>query len=276
MSYTFYILNRIGSLEKKIIFQLGCIVLLLLSHFFLSYDFNGGWWHSLVGLAAILLFGFMIWGKEFFWVSGLKPSRKELLGSVSAAIVFTGISAGIMLFVAAKANVTIRPASLTHYIHNAVYIVSEEMILGAVMLYFLIKRFKISPLTASLAFAIVVSLAHLVLYKFYFRDKDFLEPITLITLTLAVFVKNNLIIRYRHIGYAWAIHFGWMAVMYGSEHYYGDSIQLLTDLEKFNLYLGSPVVLAATSVVTGVNLFRFFSWERRQSLQVLENSGTKK
>jgi hypothetical protein len=119
----------------------------------------------------------------------------------------------------------------------------------------LIKRLNMKPILASLSLAILFSLAHLVLYKWYFRDKGYLELSTLLTLFLTIFVKNNLILQYKHIAYAWALHFGWMVVMYASEHTHMTSHLPLTDLEKFNLYLGSPGIVITSFLLAVASLF---------------------
>jgi hypothetical protein len=244
-------------MTRKILFQLVCIVILLVSHFNLSYNFNEAWWHSAFGFCMILVFGYLIWGWAFIPVSGLRIKPGVVLKSVLMAVCITIISYCSMLHVAGQAGIYIQVSSLKNYFHNAVYIVNEEIILGSMMLYFFTNRFKIKPLTASLLLAVAVSAAHFVLYKWYFRDKGYLHLSTLITLVLTVFVKNNLIIRYRHIGYAWALHFGWMVVMYGSGHFYASSNLPLTDLDRFNLYLGSPGILVVSLALAGVSLLFF-------------------
>jgi hypothetical protein len=205
----------------------------------------------------ILVFGYLIWGWAFIPVSGLRMTPGELFRSVLMAVCVACISYFAMLPAARQAGILIQAGGLKNYIHNAVYIVNEEIILGSMMLYFLTSRFKIKPLTASLILAVAVSIAHFVLYKWYFRDKGNLHLITLITLVLTVFAKNNLIIRYRHIGYAWALHFGWMVVMYGSGHFHASSHQAVTDLDRFNLYLGSPGILLASLTLAAGSLLYF-------------------
>jgi hypothetical protein len=246
------------SLEKKILFQMICITCLLISHFFLSYDFNGGWWHS-------SFFGYLVWGKQFFYVSGLQIPKNTVVRILLATFILTILSATIQTFIAGNNGVSIQPEAFTSYLHNVFYILNEEIILGSILLYLLVRRFKIKPIHASLGLAILVSLAHFILYKWYFRDKGYLDIITLLSLTLVVFVKNNLILRHRHIGYAWALHFSWMAVMYGSRHYHNDTLEPLTDLEKFNLYLGSFWVMVACLIMAGFDLINYRKDARNQA-----------
>ncbi len=245
-------------MSKKIIFQTICLILLILSHVYFSYDFNGAWWHSAFGSVIIFFFAYLIWKNEFIVVSGLKFTPKIFTKTILMTFGVTAISVLSMTYIAEKNGVSIHISSFKNYIHNAFYIMNEELILGAIMLHLLIKRFKIKPVIASLGLAALLSFAHFVLYKWHFRDKDYLCVTTLVTLFLTIFVKNNLILQYKHIGYAWALHFGWMAVMYGSEHSHTASNLPLTDLEKFNLYLGSPGILLTSLLLAGASWFYFF------------------
>ena len=257
-------------MTKKIIFQIVCVIALLISHFNLSYNFNEAWWHSAFGFCVILLFGSLIWGGSFPFVSGLRMEASVIARSAGLAIGITVISFYCMWLIGKSSHITIHLSSIKSYFHNAVYIVNEEIILGSMMLYFMTNRFKVKRLVASLSLAVVVSAAHFILYKFYFRDKGNLEITTLLTLVLTVFVKNNLIIRYRHIGYAWALHFGWMVVMYGSDHFYSSG-RRLTDLEKFNLYLGSPVVVIVSALMATVSYY-YLDIQLRKRKEIIDGA----
>lgn len=242
-------------MSKKIIFQTCCFLLLLVAHFYFSYDFNGAWWHSAAGSVLIFFFAYLIWNNDFISISGLKLTPRILLVTLLATALVTGVSFLSMKHIADQHSISIHLSSLKNYLHNAFYIMNEELILGAMLLHLLIKRFKIKPLVASLSLALLFSLAHLVLYKWYFRDKGYLELGTLLTLFMTIFVKNNLILQYKHIAYAWALHFGWMVVMYASEHTHTASNLPLTDLEKFNLYLGSPGIVVTSFLLAAASLF---------------------
>lgn len=65
------------------------------------------------------------------------------------------------------------------------------------------------------------------------------------------FVKNFLIIQTGHIGYSWALHFGWIAIMFGSSHTYLKTNMYVTESESFNLYLGSTEMLIISVIMAG-------------------------
>ncbi len=74
----------------------------------------------------------------------------------------------------------------------------------------------------------------------------------LITLFLVGFVRNSLILHTRHIGYSWALHFGWMTIMFGSMHIYSETNLRLTELERFNTYLGSVWMVIISALAAGL------------------------
>jgi hypothetical protein len=79
-------------------------------------------------------------------------------------------------------------------------------------------------------------------------------------------LRNNLIMYCRHIGYVWAIHFGWIAVMLGSIHRHGQTGQHLSELERFNLYLGSPTMLAISTVLALLSLYLLVNQDKHHGM----------
>ena len=67
-------------------------------------------------------------------------------------------------------------------------------------------------------------------------------------------MRNSLILQTGHIGYSWALHFGWMVVMFGSKHIDLNSNLRVTEPERFNLYLGSIEMLGISIVLAGLSL----------------------
>jgi hypothetical protein len=114
---------------------------------------------------------------------------------------------------------------------------------------------------AALGLAVFFSLIHFVFYRWIFLDGGILGIQTLITLFLVGFVRNSLILQTGHIGYSWALHFGWMAIMFGSSHTYINSNMPLKESESFNLYLGSTEMLILSLILAG--LFLVY-WIRRK------------
>jgi membrane protease YdiL (CAAX protease family) len=117
----------------------------------------------------------------------------------------------------------------------------------------MINKEKLKPLTASIILAIIFSLIHFVFYKWIFNDQGIIQFTALISLFLIGFVRNNLIIQTGHIGYSWALHFGWMVVMFGSTHIYNNGIKL-SEPERFNIYLGSVSMVIISVILALISL----------------------
>ena len=228
----------------------GLALVLIVSHLHLSYNFNQAWWHSAACTVLVLAMGWMIWRRRFFRIAGLQASRRTPIFITLCTVLFTLLSLAVMNWQAGE-SVSIVHSSFRHYIHNFFYIINEEVVFGALLLYFMHERLSLRPEVASGLLAVVVALGHLALYKWYFRDQGLLAGTAVVSLFFVAFAKNNLIIRFGHIGYAWALHFGWMVIMYGCIHLYSETGTALTDLEKFNVYLGAlPVTLLTAMVAT--------------------------
>jgi hypothetical protein len=240
-------------MARKRTFQTIWIILLLISHLILSYNYHSGWWLSAVGFVVILVFSYLIWGKDFILISGLKINRNNFLETIVMAFLVTGYSVWFIHWIGSKHHVVLEISGIKSYVNDVFYILNEEIVLGAMALFVTINHLKIRPWVASMVLAALVSIAHLVCYKWYFTDKGILQISTLLTLFFIAFVKNNLIIRYKHIGYSWAIHFGWMVVMFGSNHYDIYTHMRITDFERFNMYLGSYEMLFVSIVLAGVS-----------------------
>jgi hypothetical protein len=249
-------------------FNILCVAVLFGSHLSLSYDYYGGWWYSAAGLLSILTLGVLAWKSEFFVMSGVKIALRELPVVILTAGIMTGISFLILRSIGEPGGIRMLLNSPKSYVHNVFYIINEEIILGALVLYFLTSIFRLRPLTSSFLLALLIAFAHWVLYKWYFRNPGSLETGTLFTLFFVAFLKNNLILKFRHIGYAWALHFGWMSVMFGTLHFSADG-RLMTDLEKFNLYLGSAPVLIASAALAIASL-SVFANEQRPAFSALK------
>jgi len=218
-----------------------------------SYNAFDDWWYSSVGTGLILVFSFLIWRKDFLKVIGLRLSIKSLLKTIGLAILIIIGSVLIINYIGSNNKIAIQYSGISNYYHDIFYILNEEIILGGIAIYILVNRFKIKPLLASISLALFFSIIHFVFYKWIFLQTGLIEIQTLITLFLVGFVRNNLIIVNRHIGYSWAFHFGWIVVMLGSFPYWIDTNTGLTEPESFNIFLGSNEMFILSCIVAGLN-----------------------
>lgn len=237
------------------------INLLILSYLLFSYYALGGWWNSSAGSLLILFFSYLIWKKDFLKNTGLQIGSFTLIKTLLAAIIIIACSFLIMKHIANRNGVVIQFTNWRNYYHDVFYILNEEIVIGAILLFTLVDGKKIHPLLASTGLALFFSLIHFVFYRWIFDDRGIIHIPALTTLFLIGFVRNSLIIQTRHIGYSWALHFGWMVVMFGCKHLDKETGLLLGESEKFNTYLGSVEMLIISTIIA---LLTLLAWINRR------------
>jgi hypothetical protein len=243
---------------QKFFLQRLRIGLLLLSYMMFSYYFFGGWWYSSIGSLLILFFSFLNWKEEFLKIIGLKLSFIIIIKSISFAAITTLCSFFLMKYIAEKHNLTIQFTNWRNYYHDVFYILNEEIVLGALALFLLVNKRRIKPIAASVGLAVCFSVIHYILYRWIFTDKGIIQVTTLITLFLIGFVRNNLIICNGHIGYSWALHFGWIVIMFGSSHLNRNTQMIINEPDRFNYYLGSIETLVISLSLAAISLLYWF------------------
>jgi hypothetical protein len=230
---------------------------IVIIHLIFSYYLLNGWWYSGIGTILIVLITYLFYKDKFLEEIGLKIKPISIFISICLGVIAIIGSVLIMKYIAARANVAIQYTGYSNYIHDIFYTLNEEIILGSVLLFNLSRMIKTHPLILSAAVAVIFALIHFVFYKWIFLQKGIIAPETLVILFLVGFFRNNLILKFKHIGYSWAFHFGWMAVMFGSYHYYYDSLYPLTEPERFNFYLGSPEMLTIAAFLAIFSILIF-------------------
>ncbi|MBU1013493.1 MAG: hypothetical protein KKG99_10845 [Bacteroidetes bacterium] len=229
-------------------------ILLGLSYGLFTYYLFGGWWNSSVGTLLILLFSYLIWNKDFLKQIGLKLDLKTIVKALILAGLVLICSLLLMKYIANKHNIQISFSNWGNYYHDIFYIINEEIVIGSISLFALVNNYKIKPIIASIGLAVVFALIHFIFYKWFFDDKGLIGITTLISLFLIGFVRNNLILQTRHIAYSWALHFGWMAIMFGSMHIDMQTNLRVQEHERFNLYLGSIEIVIISIILTGLSV----------------------
>jgi len=231
---------------------------LVIIHLLFSYYLFNGWWNSGIGTVLIVVTSYLFLKDKFLEEIGLKLKPSSFIISISLGAIAVIGSFLIMKYIADQAGKEIKYTDYGNYIHDIFYTLNEEIILGAVLLFGLVRRIKTHPLIISAGVAVIFSLIHFAFYKWIFLQKGIIAPETLLTLFLIGFFRNNLILKFRHIGYSWAFHFGWMAVMFGSYHYSINSLKPLSEPERFNLYLGSQEMFVIATILAMVSVVIFY------------------
>jgi hypothetical protein len=167
--------------------------------------------------------------------------------------------------IAEKNNITIHISKWIDYYHDAFYILNEEIVIGALILFYLTEKRRIKPIFASVGLAILFSVIHFVFYRWIFTDKGIIQITALMTLFFIGCLRNNLIILTGHIGYSWALHFGWMVIMFGCIHLQNDTRMTISEPDRFNTYLGSLEMLFISIVLAAIS---FIYWLNKKRLPV--------
>ncbi len=240
--------------------------LLILSYLLFSYYYFDGWWYSSIGSFLILFFSYLIWRNDFLIVTGLKISVKTVIKTLCLTTLIIISSILIVKHIGLNKGITIEYTNVRNYFHDIFYILNEEIILGGIAIYIMTNKFKLSPVKTSIILALLFSLVHFVFYKWIFNQKGVIEITTLATLFMTGLLRNNLIIINKHIGYSWALHFGWMVIMFGSFPYWTDSEISLSESEIFNIFLGSIEMFVISGLLAGLSLLYMIKKYRAQQL----------
>jgi hypothetical protein len=228
--------------------------LLIIIYVLFSYSFLGDWLFSSLGTLLIIFLSFLIWGNGFLEKVGLQFKLQTIAKSMILVVIIAGCSILILKYIAYKNGIRIEYCNWRDYYHVLFYVINEEIVIGAILLFTLVYKWKMNALVASIYVAVGFALLHFVFYRWIFADRGVLGISTLITLFLVNFVRNSLILHTGHIGYSWALHFGWIAIMFGSRHTYIGTNMYVSELESFNTYLGSTEMLVLSIVLAGVAL----------------------
>jgi hypothetical protein len=214
----------------------------------------GDWLFSSIGTILIVFLSYLIWGKGFLEKIGLRLRLKTFVRSIILAAIIAGCSLLIAKYIGNKNNIQIEYHNWRDYYHVLFYVLNEEIVLGAILLFTFVYKWKIRPVVTCICIAVGFALLHFVFYRWVFADRGVLGISTLITLFLVGFARNSLILFTGHIGYSWALHFGWVAIMFGSSHTYSDSYMYISELDRFNIYLGSTEMLISSGILAGLCL----------------------
>lgn len=206
-----------------------------------SYRFVG-----LLGSILIILLGKLAWRETWANWLGLKFNQKSISFSIICLPFIIIASSLVILRISAMNNISYLSSfadfDIPGYIHSFSQTFNEEMILGALLLNSLRKTLStLHPLGISMSVAAVFALLH---YPFYAwvvigRHSGKITILALLTLFTIGVVRNNLILKTGHIGYAWALHFGFNVVFFRGLFFDPEKEVYLNQPEMINLVLGS-------------------------------------
>jgi len=228
------------------------VVLVIFSYLGLSYLPVFGWGISFLGSIFIIIFGYKAWPKNFKQKLGILETLSQYLYSFLLLMIFSIFTFFFISYLSELNNYGFAIGNIYNLIHICFYTLNEELILGGLVLLFLKNKFKRkNPIYISLLVALVFSVMHYTFYRWIFQGdaQGVLSSMSLLSLFLVGVIRNNLILKFGHIGYSWALHFSWMAIMFGCSIYDQTSKVSLTQTERFNSLIGNEITIGASIVL---------------------------
>ncbi len=230
---------------------------------FLGFNYN----YRLVGLLGsiiIILLSRKAWPENWVNWLGLKFNKKSIALSIILLPVIIIASYLVILQISAIENISYRSwladPDILGYIHSFSQTLNEEMILGALLLNALRKYFsKLHPLWIALSAAAVFALLHYPFYAWivFGEHSGEITIVAILTLFTIGVVRNNLILQTGHIGYAWALHLGFNIVFFRGDFYDLAKNIFLNQPERFNLILGSYIMLIIGIIILIASLLLY-------------------
>ncbi|MFW5807939.1 MAG: CPBP family intramembrane glutamic endopeptidase [Spirochaetota bacterium] len=241
--------------------------LLLLSFFILNYnpqtiydaDSLLGWVFAIISTVCILILMRRLEPVRWQEDLGLVFSAKDICtGAVFFVALLFGVAA--LLSVIADSNGYVySPSLVTYYLEKQkgnealnygriipLYLYhipqtfNEEMISGSLLLKKIRQRYSwISDLWIACGVALLFCLAHVVFYRLTPAQIGTLEFASVITLFLAGWIRNVLILAGGSILYAWMLHLAWNLLFFPSYYYIKYTRFVLRgETDRINLILG--------------------------------------
>ena len=211
----------------------------------LTYIPNVGWWCSSAAVVLILAFGFVAFGRRAPERLGFQLRFRDGVWFLAAFCLTLGLAWPYLAWCAARADVLFefdRYAGRPEWFCYTVFqTLSEEMVVGALLLFALDRRFPRRRWQITLGAALVFSAMHWALYG-PLRHPDFirvhLAPSTLLSLFFVGVLRNNALLSRGNLALAWGIHLGWNTV------FFSGALQGVTEPVTFDVVFGRwPTVL---------------------------------
>ncbi len=212
------------------------------------------WWGAPVASLLIIALAGMAWPARGLQTLGLAIPRSQ---AGRAFILACGIaaSAWVLIRMASGAQgVLLVPVWQRHtapYIiaHTVGQTLNEEMVLGALLLKAITAKLpRLRRVWVSAGVAFVFALLHAGFYTLRpAQDWNYgiLSPVTLLSIFLVGLIRNNFILGYGNIAYAWAVHLGWNLVFIDSAYYWIETGQKLAEPAIFNVVFGNGWIALA-------------------------------
>ncbi len=266
---------------KKPVKKYGLLVLAFVVFVCLNYNphlmfetsyFHWGWNFALLATLLIILI-FRI-RDPFEWKQklGISFNKKDFLGFVISTIVLLVGSYFLVAYLANTAGYSFRPQLffykdligpdypfgpiLGNYLYYIPETFNEEMLIGAVLLMGLERKFKkLNKNIIAVLIALIFSLMHQFLYKYSPAQPEIiLTTSTLLTLFFVGLLRNVIILKTRKITYSWAIHLSFNLIFFAGHFINKSTKAFASEPERFNIVFGNIPMLIFTGLLAFVSL----------------------
>lgn len=216
----------------------------LAAYLFPYFCLTTHWWRGIPSTVVILFVGALFFGREMPRVYGLVMSPKQLAISLALFAALLPLFSYVLF-----TWVIVEPLSVERYsyppaqVHQFFQVFNDEILLRAALLTVLLKAFP-HPKTVLLVPAVFFAIAHHVVYRSGAVQIDW--PAMLSIFSFAA-IANTLFIRYRHIGYGFALHYAWNFYRFNSRYYLNGAS--LSEGASFNYIEGDSLVVVLSLAV---------------------------
>ncbi len=145
---------------------------------------------------------------------------------------------------------------LANYLYYLPETFNEEMLIGALLLLGLERRFKKSEKNfIAIGVAIIFSLMHQGLFKWSpVQSGELLTLTTIVTLFFVGILRNSLILKTRNIAMSWAIHISFNMVFFSGLFINGKTGNFPGEPEVFNIVFGNLTMLISTGLIASISI----------------------
>jgi hypothetical protein len=222
----------------------------------LTYNPQVGWWISWLAAAVVLLLGWLAFDGEWRARFGIATGARGLLVFLATLAIalpgsylllgVVGRASGISFEVA---DAIARPGALAF---TTCQTLNEELVVGALLLLALDRRYPDRRTTIAIGVAAVFGLMHVLLYgsphqEMFGNTPVLLDPLTVASLVFVGILRNAAILIRGDIAVAWGIHLG-----FNVPFFVGGRVVMreadLTEPGLFDAVFAHPAMVAVTAI----------------------------
>jgi hypothetical protein len=209
-------------------------------HLLYPFDF------PLATVALLLLFAWRGPGRPLVRLGVPRRAAAVLATAVTLVVLYPVCRWLLVERIAAGAGLSVTPDEALAVPRWFCQALNEEMLLGFLPLVALHRRFG-RPAAVAVGLAALFAVLHVGLY----RAGDlqvWLRPQTVWALLAVGVLRNALILRAGHVGYAWAVHTAWNLAMFAGPWRQGPEGPSLSEPEIFDVFLGHQMVVGIVTL----------------------------